>query len=143
MADILRQLRISLQKAQEQQAAEANNRRRSHPFQEGDQVHVSTKDLPITYATGVDDHRKVLHHKNIGPFELGRRRGESAFEMVFLAHWQISRTQNVSKLKPSLIDHTRERHRHQPMSRRCKPRGSIPSRNDQIMAKEPSTGWTY
>ena len=102
------QLRISLQKAQGQQVAEANKHRRLHSFQEGDQVLVSTKDLPISYATGVDDHRKVLHHKYIGPFELGKRCGENAFEVLFPMHWQISRTQNVSKLKPSLIDHTRE-----------------------------------
>ena len=75
MADTLRQLRISLQKAQEQQAAEANKHRRPHSFQEGDQVLVSTKDLPVTYATEVDDHRKALRHKYIGPFELGKRCG--------------------------------------------------------------------
>ena len=31
----------------------------------------------------------------------------NAFEVLFPAHWQISCTQNVSKLKPSLIDHAR------------------------------------
>ena len=93
MADTLRQLRISLQKAQEQQAAESNKRRRPHSFQEGDQVLVSVKDPPITCATGVDDHRKVLlHHKHIGPFGLGKRCGENAFEVLFPVHWQISRT---------------------------------------------------
>lgn len=37
-------------------------------------------------------------------FELGKRHGGNMFEVFFLAYWQISRTQNVSKLRPSLID---------------------------------------
>jgi transposase InsO family protein len=62
MADTLVRLRASLQQAQEQQIAEANKHRQPHSFQQGDKVLLSTKNLPISYGTRTDDHRKALHH---------------------------------------------------------------------------------
>lgn len=52
-------------------------------------------------------HRKTLQHKYIGEFELGKQHGENAFEVLLPAHWKISKTFNVSKLKPSRVDHSR------------------------------------
>jgi hypothetical protein len=107
MADVLSQLKRSLQHAQEQQIAEANKHRQPHTFQQGDKVLLSTKNLPITYATAKDDHRKTLHHKYIGEFELGKQRGENAFEVLLPSHWRLARTFNVDRLKHSTIDHSR------------------------------------
>jgi hypothetical protein len=107
MVNTLSRLRQTLHLAQEQQVAEANKHRRPHHFQPGDKVLLSTKNLPITYATATDNHRKALHQKYIGEFELGRQRGENAFEVLLPAHWPLARTQNVASLKPSRIDHSR------------------------------------
>jgi hypothetical protein len=92
MADILSQLKRSLQHAQEQQISEANKYRQPHTFQQGEKVLLSAKNLPITYATAKDDHRKTLHHKYIGEFELGKQRGENAFEVLLPSHWRLART---------------------------------------------------
>jgi hypothetical protein len=54
-----------------------------------------------------DDHRKTLHHKYIGEFELGKQRGENAFEVLLPSHWRLARTFNVDRLKHSTIDHSR------------------------------------
>jgi hypothetical protein len=107
MVNTLSRLRQTLQHAQEQQIAEANKHRQPHTFQQGDKVLLSAKNLPITYATATDNHRKALHQKYIGEFELGRQRGENAFEVLLPAHWKLARTQNVAALKPSMIDHSR------------------------------------
>jgi putative transposase len=107
MVHTLSRLRETLQHAQEQQIAEANKHRQPHTFQQGDKVLLSAKNLPISYATAADNHRKALHQKYIGEFELGQRRGENAFEVLLPAHWKLARTQNVAMFKPSMIDHSR------------------------------------
>jgi hypothetical protein len=107
MVNTLSRLRQNLQHAQEQQVAEANKHRQPHTFQQGDKVLLSAKNLPITYATDTDNHRKVLHQKYIGEFELGKQHGENAFEVLLPKNWKIARTQNVASLKPSTIDHSR------------------------------------
>jgi hypothetical protein len=107
MVNTLSRLRQNLQHAQEQQVAEANKHRQPHTFQQGDKVLLSAKNLPITYATDADNHRKALHQKYIGEFELGKQRGENAFEVLLPKNWKIARTQNVASLKPSTIDHSR------------------------------------
>jgi hypothetical protein len=106
MANILRYLKATLELTQQQQIAESNKHWREHPFQSGDEVQLSTKDLPITYATDEDNHRKALHHKWIGPFTLGDRRGENAFHVELPENWDLRKTHNVSRLKPSTIDHS-------------------------------------
>jgi hypothetical protein len=67
---------------------------------------LSAKNLPITYATDTDNHRKALHQKYIGEFGLGKQRGENAFEVLLPKNWKIARTQNVASLKPTTIDHS-------------------------------------
>jgi hypothetical protein len=69
MADVLSQLKRPLQHAQDQQIAEPNRHRQPHTFQQGDNVLLSTKNLPITYATAKDDHPKTLQEGKPG----GRR----------------------------------------------------------------------
>jgi hypothetical protein len=111
MADILIELKRNLSHAQELQVAEANKHRRPHTFQEGDKVFIFTKNLPLTYTNSAENgHHKTLQHKYMGPFELGWRRGENAFEIADMpAHWKLSRTFNVDKLKDaSNVDHTRD-----------------------------------
>ena len=107
MTDTLMRLRLSLQRAQEQQIAEAKKHRQPHSFQKGDKILLSTKNMPVTYGTATDDHRKALHHRYIGEFEHGRQRGENAFEVLLPSHWKLSRTFNVDKFRPSNIDHSR------------------------------------
>lgn len=111
MADILKELKTSLAISQEQQIMQANSHRQSHNFQEGDHIFLATKDLPLTYANSTvigQPHRKALQHKFIGEFQLGSRRGENAFEVHLPEHWKLARTFNVSKMKHSLVDHSRD-----------------------------------
>jgi hypothetical protein len=89
MVNTLSRLRQNLQHAQEQQVAETNKHRQPHTFQQGDKVLLSAKNLPITYATDADNHRKALHQKYIGEFELGKQRGENAFEVLLPKSWKI------------------------------------------------------
>jgi hypothetical protein len=63
MVHTLSRLRQTLQHAQEQQIVEANKHRQPHTFQQGDKVLLSAKNLPISYATAADNHRKALHQK--------------------------------------------------------------------------------
>ncbi|KAF8247275.1 hypothetical protein K440DRAFT_480313, partial [Wilcoxina mikolae CBS 423.85] len=51
---------------------------------------------------------KALHYKWIGPFTLDNSIGENAFHVKLLANWKLWRVHNVSRLKPSTIDHSGE-----------------------------------
>jgi len=115
MHDMLVEIRQSLFRAQEEYIISANNHRRPHTFQTGDKVYISTRNLPVTYVNdGTTDgkpdnsHRKALQHRYMGEFELGKARGENAFEIAdFPKHWRLSRTVNVDMLKHSTVDHAR------------------------------------
>ena len=55
MADILHQLRQSLQHSQIQQQHEANKKRQPHTFQTGNKVLITTKNLPISYRNAAPE----------------------------------------------------------------------------------------
>jgi hypothetical protein len=83
----------------------------SHTFQEVDKVFISTKNLPLTYTNSAEiGHHKTSQHKYMGPFKLGKNRGENAFVIADMpGHWKLSRTFNVDRLRDaSNVDHTRE-----------------------------------
>jgi hypothetical protein len=117
MAGILKELKMALAHAEEQQTAEANFYRQPHTFQEGDNIFLSTKNLPLTYANNASGqgHRKALQHKYLGEFTLGKQHGENDFEINLPKHWKLARTFNVSAMKPSTIDRTRNQAEPPPM----------------------------
>jgi len=116
MHDIMVEIRQNLFRTQEDYITSANKHRRPHTFQTGDKVYISTRNLPLTYVNdgtthGKPDnsHRKALQHRYMGEFELGKARGENAFEIAdFPKHWKLSRTVNVDVLKKSTVDHSRQ-----------------------------------
>ena len=110
LKSILDELHVRLASVQQAQSLEANKHRTPHTFQEGDSVFLSTKNLPIEYANAkpsVDGRRRKLQHPFIGPFTLGPRRGENAFEVNIPQHWKLSRTFNVDRMKRSQVDYDR------------------------------------
>jgi len=116
MHDILVEIRQNLFRTQEDYITSANKHRWPHTFQTGDKLYISTRNLPLTYVNdgtthGKPDnsHRKALQHRYMGEFELGKARGENAFEIAdFPKHWKLSRTVNVDVLKKSTVDHSRQ-----------------------------------
>jgi hypothetical protein len=66
---------------------------------------LSTKHLPVTYGN-TSIHRKGLQHKYIGPFDLGERRGENAFEVLLPGNWELARIFNVPLSKYATTDTT-------------------------------------
>jgi hypothetical protein len=75
MADILNELKTALVHVQEQQIIETNPHRQPHTFKEGDNIVLSTKNPPLTYANNNSgqSHRKAIQHKYLGEFTLGQR----------------------------------------------------------------------
>jgi hypothetical protein len=78
-----------------------------------DIVFLSTKNLPLTYANefqhpGEQGVQKTLQDKFIREFELGKRRGENALEVLLPQHWKLARMFNISEMKPSNIDNNQE-----------------------------------
>jgi hypothetical protein len=119
MQDNLRKMREVLRTVQETQREEANKSRQAHTFQTGDKVMISTKNMPLSYAAaasgpGAGEARlsSTLRQKFIGPYTLGERRGENAFDIPDLpSHLRIHRTQNVALFKryiPGMPDQPQE-----------------------------------
>ena len=118
MADILYQLRQSLQHSQIQQQHEANKKWQPHTFQTGDKVLINTKNLPISYGNAAPEEGdipspstyglpRILQQKYVGEFTLGKQRGPNAFEIADLPeNSRISETFNVDRLPPSYRDHS-------------------------------------
>jgi hypothetical protein len=44
----------------------------------------------------------------MGDFELGKKYGVNSFEVRLPDHWKLAKTFNVSTMKPSIVDYTRE-----------------------------------
>jgi hypothetical protein len=117
MQDNLRKMRDVLRTVQETQREQANKSRQAHTFQPGDKVMISTKNMPLSYAaaaSGAGEARlsSALRQKFIGPYTLGERRGENAFDIPDLpSHLRIHRTQNVALFKryiPGMPDQPQE-----------------------------------
>jgi hypothetical protein len=118
MQDNLRKMRAVLLTVQETQREQANKTRQAHTFQPGDKVMISTKNMPLTYAAAAAGRGEearlssALRQKFLGPYTLGERRGENAFDIPDLpSHLRIHRTQNVALFKryiPGMPDQPQE-----------------------------------
>ena len=114
MADIVQELVHNLKTAQEAYMREANKTRQPHNFQPGDKIMLNTRNLPLTYGnadTNAANARlsRALQQRYVGPYTLGRKFGENAFELVDIPdHLRVHRTFNVNLFKRYTIDETRE-----------------------------------
>jgi hypothetical protein len=113
MAKILRMLRERMEETQLTMTTEANEKRQAHPFRVGDEVFLDTRLLPVGYAnvTGKandSNNSRKFQHPYAGPFTLLRKAGENAFVLDIPAHWRLHPVFNVSRLKPSRVDRSRE-----------------------------------
>jgi len=113
MAKILRMLRERMEEAQLTMTVEANEKRQAHPFRVGDEVFLDTRLLPIGYAnvTGMandSNNSCKFQHPYAGQFKLLRKAGENAFVLDIPAHWRLHPVFNVSRLKLSKVDGSRE-----------------------------------
>ena len=87
-----------LQAAQGRNSYYANNNRRDHNFNQGDEVLLSTKNIKFKVGT------KKLHPKFIGPFKIkrmiGSKREEVAAELILPLSYRIHPVFHVSLLRP-------------------------------------------
>jgi hypothetical protein len=113
LSKTLRMLRERMEEAQLSMTAEANEKRQAHPFRVGDEVFLDTRSLPIGYANVTEtandsNNSRKFQHSYAGPFRLLKKVGENAFVLDIPAHWRLHPVFNVSRLKPSRVDKTRE-----------------------------------
>jgi len=102
-----------MEETQVAMTAEANEKRQAHPFRVGDVVFLDTRLLPIGYAnvtgTANDSYNsRKFQHPYAGPFKLLKKVEENAFVLDIPAHWRLHPVFNVSRLKPSKVDRSRE-----------------------------------
>jgi len=92
----------------------SNEHRQPHPFRMGDSVFLDTRLLPVGYAnvnspTAKDNtNSRKFQHPYAGPFTILKAAGENAFVLDIPTHWRLHPVFNVSRLKPSKVDRTRE-----------------------------------
>jgi len=106
-------LQERMEETQLTMTVEANEKRQAHPFRVGDEVFLDTWLRPIGYAnvTGMANNSNNSHkfqHPHAGPFKLLRKVGENAFVVDIPAHWRLQPVFNVSQLKLSKVDGSRE-----------------------------------
>ena len=82
-----------LQRAQQRQAAYANQHRREVVFNEGDQVLLSTRDITLPGGS------PKLQPKYVGPFKIKRVVSSVAYELILPEAWRIHPVFHISKLK--------------------------------------------
>jgi len=113
LSKTLRILRERMEETQVTMTAEANEKHQAHSFWVGDEVFLDTRSLPIGYAnvTGaandINNSRK-LQHPYAGPFKLLKKAGENTFVLDIPAHWCLHPVVNIARLKPSIVDRSRE-----------------------------------
>jgi transposase InsO family protein len=113
LVKIVRMLRERMEETQLAMVSEANEHRQPHPFRVGDTVFLDTRLLPVGYAnvnSAANDsaNSRKFQHPYAGPFTLLKKVGENAFVLDIPAHWRLHPVFNVSRLKLSRVDHTRE-----------------------------------
>jgi Chromo (CHRromatin Organisation MOdifier) domain len=92
---------------------EANEHRQPHPFRIDDSVFLDTRLLPVGYAnvnSAANDsaNSRKFQHPYAGPFTILKMAGENACVLDIPEHWRLHPVFNVSRLKLSKVDRTRE-----------------------------------
>jgi transposase InsO family protein len=113
LVKIVRMLRERMEETQLAMVSDANEHRQPHPFRVGDSVFLDTRLLPVGYAnvnSAANDsaNSRKFQHPYAGPFTLLKKAGENAFVLDIPARWRLHPVFNVSRLKLSRVDHTRE-----------------------------------
>jgi hypothetical protein len=100
----LKRAQDQLREVKDKQAAVANTTRREHNFKVGDEVFLSTKDLPLTYANTAPESK--LRHRFMGPFDITRIHGNAA-KLEMPNELRVHPVFGVHKLKPNRTDPNR------------------------------------
>jgi len=113
LTKILRMLRERMEETQLAMVSDANEQRQQHHFKVGDDVFLDTRLLPVGYAnvTGVASevrNSRKFQHPYAGPFKLHKQVGNNAFLLDIPTRWRLNPVFNVTRLKPSKVDNTRE-----------------------------------
>jgi len=113
LVKILRMLQERMKQPQLTMVSEANEHRQPHPFRVGDSVFLDTYLLPVSYAnvnsTANDNvNSRKFQHPYAGLFTILKFAGENAFVLDIPAHWRLHLVFNVTCLKLSKVDKTRE-----------------------------------
>ena len=107
LSSSLQAAKENISKAQQQQSFIANRHRRLQTFNLGDQVLLSTKNLPVTGATTI----KKFSSRFIGPFSITQAVNNVSYRLHLPSTMQIHPVFHVSLLKPyhdpSLNHHSR------------------------------------
>ncbi|KAK3572108.1 hypothetical protein QTP86_022187 [Hemibagrus guttatus] len=86
---------VRLQRAVRRQAIQANRRRRPHPpYQPGQRVWLSTRDLKLRLPS------RKLSPRYVGPFKILRQINEVTYQLDLPANYRVSPSFHVSLLKP-------------------------------------------
>jgi hypothetical protein len=102
--------REKLAEAQDAQKLAADESRQETPFQLGQQVYLSTKNLPLTYSNASDQRSRKLQDLYDGPFEIVKAsKSPNAWYLSLPPSWNIKQPLNVSLFKRDKSDPTRDR----------------------------------
>ena len=91
---LINEARMVHRVATNRQAQAANTKRRDLQFSPGDWVLLSSKDLRFKQGT------PKLLPRWVGPFQIHKRIGKQAYELILPARWKIHDVFHVSKLEP-------------------------------------------
>ena len=113
LVKILRMLQEQIEEVQLTMVMEANEHRQAHPFLIGDLVFLDTRLLPVGYAnlnsTANDSaNSRKFQHPYAGPFTILKSASENAFVLDIPAYSRLHPFFNVTRLKLSRVDRTRE-----------------------------------
>jgi len=92
IAETIKDIKIRIQSAQQRQAAYANRRRSEIEFAEGEEVWLSTRNLPVQIGS-----RKFVD-KFIGPFKIIEKISRVAYRLQLPSHMRIYNVFHISQL---------------------------------------------
>ena len=102
--------REKLSEAHETQKLAADANRQEARFQVGQQVYLSTKNLPLTYSNASDQRSRKLQDIYDGPFTIIKAsKSPNAWYLDLPNEWNVRQPLNVSLFKRDLSDPRRER----------------------------------